>query len=166
MKTLLYIAGIPGSGKTALLSGALEGSPYTVDRDLFQKRIYAGGVMLGGDRLSQRLNQPNEALFSGTDALQRHVQPKAIQWFKDCPYSAVVGEGDRLANRSFFEGVLEQGWQVKIILLNCPVELAMQRQIQRGYRVNDMRFKIACTKVFNLSGLSQQHYHAYGQGVR
>jgi len=30
----------------------------------------------------------------------------------------------------------------------------MQRQIQRGYRVNDMRFKIACTKVFNLSGLS------------
>ncbi len=161
-KTLLYISGIPGAGKTALLNGALADTDYTVDRLLFQKRIYAGGVMLGGDRLSQRLNQPNEALFSGTDALQRHVQPKAIGWFKDCPYTAVVGEGDRLSNRSFFEGVMEQGWTVKIIILNCPLDLAMERQIKRGYRVTDQRFKIACTKVSNIMGLSlvSQFYDA------
>ena len=153
-KILLYLTGIPGSGKTALLSAALMGIAYTVERTLFQKRIYPGGVMLGGDRLSQRLNQPGEALFSGTDALQRHIQPTAINWFKDCPYDAVLGEGDRLSNRSFFEGVLEQGWQVQIIVLNCPIDLALQRQVQRGYRVSDMRFKVACTKVSNIMGLS------------
>jgi len=153
-KTLLYIAGLPGAGKTALLSAALKDAPYTVDRQFFQKRIYAGGVMLGGDRLSERLNLPGEALFSGTDALQRHVQPKAIQWFKDCPYTAVVGEGDRLCNRSFFEGVMQWGWDVHILLLNCPVALAIQRQIERGYRVSDQRFKIAHTKVMNIFGLS------------
>lgn len=151
---LLYIAGIPGSGKTALLNGALSGDTYTVDRVTFQKRIYAGGIMLGGDRLIERLGQPNEALFSGTDALQRHIQPTIIKWLANCPYEAIVGEGDRLSNRSFFEGALAQGWNVQIILLNCPIQLALQRQLQRGYRVSDKRFKIACTKVSNIMGLS------------
>ena len=151
---LLYIVGYAGSGKTSLLEGALQGAGYTIARDLFQRRIYAGGVMLGGDRLVHRLNIPGEALFSGTDALQRNAQPKVIKWLQQTDVEYVVGEGDRLGNRNFFEAAAMAGWEVDVRVLRVDLKTCYERMVARGYVLNGLRYKIAVSKVNNVMGLS------------
>lgn len=153
-KYLLYIVGYPGSGKTALLEGALHGSGYTIARDLFQRRIYAGGVMLGGDRLAERVNIPGEMLFSGTDALQRNAQPKVIKWLQETDVQYVVGEGDRLGHKNFFEAAHAAGWEVDVRIVHASLGICNERMIKRGYRITGVRWKIAVSKVNNVMGLS------------
>lgn len=151
MKRLLYLMGYPGAGKTTLMTLALADLPFTVRRDLFQRRYYPGGVMLGGDRLLERLGEASDKLFAGADALQRNAQPKVIQWLGQADTTCIVGEGERLTSRRFFEGALLAGWTVTVAYLDASQALCLLRQQQRGRLMHPQRWRYTVAKVQKLA---------------
>lgn len=72
------------------------------------------------------------AAFSGTDGLSMSVQPKVLQWMEAMEPELVLGEGDRLTNGSFFLGVLELGYELRLAHLRVPPEVASARRLARA----------------------------------
>jgi len=140
----LYLVGIPGSGKSTLLAAALKGLIAVPVAQPFAHTVYTGGrgIQLGARRFT----------FSGTDALSLSVQTKAVKWLTDpyFPYAAVVAEGDRLGNAKFFQALKDAGWELTVVLLSTPPELAAQRCAARGSNQNATWLAGRHTKIKNL----------------
>lgn len=131
-KACLYLIGIPGSGKTTLVRTALAGVPVQACKvGIMPYLRYPGGIELGAIRPP----------LGGTDALELRIQPHAIAWLKTvCPYTALLAEGDRLANGQFFHALCAMGWVLTVAYLRCPPEIAARRRANRplvGKRARD-----------------------------
>lgn len=107
MNHMLYLIGQPGSGKSTLAAALTDGLPAAAVRFPFAHTVWASTpiVVEFGARREK---------FSGTDALSMSVQPKVVEWLEEAPYSLVLAEGDRLANKKFFTSVLKSGWSLNI----------------------------------------------------
>lgn len=141
MRSLLYMIGVPGVGKTSTLRGALmDVEGHAVVQSIPQFIIYPGGAQLGIAREQ----------FGGTDAYDMAVQPKAIDWLRDAPFPAVVAEGDRLGNPSFFAAALRAGWDLSICWLDVPLDIAAARRHERGSKQNAGWIRGRITKIDNL----------------
>lgn len=142
VKRLLYLVGIPGSGKTTLMAAALAGVPSLGEASKpFAHVVYPRGCQLG--RLRSK--------FSGTDALSLSVQPRVLEWLAGpCPYINIVGEGDRLGNHSFFSGVQNLGWELTVVYLDTPESVALERCAARGSNQDKAWWRGRVTKVHNL----------------
>ena len=140
---MLYVIGIPGSGKTSTLYGALGQSEYKEEHFPFAHEEHSGGIALG-----RRREQ-----FGGTDALSLAVQPKVLKFLAEQRPPVVVGEGDRLATDSFFEGVQGLGYQLNLVLMDTPVEVAAARVAGRVWNPDGKWLKGRLTKVARLTML-------------
>lgn len=120
---LLYVIGVPGSGKTTLVRQLVLGRRRRVLSKPFAHTLYEDGlVQLGRDRLGH----------GGTDALSMNVQPSAVAALQTRAWQRVLAEGDRLANTAFFEAARDAGYGVDVVHLKVPPELAAQRRTERG----------------------------------
>lgn len=131
----LYVIGGPGSGKSTLMAGLLDGweaeHPFIrlVPKELFGHRlehpVLGSGIYLGKIRPE----------FPGTDALARSVSPHATQWATEVlpteRLSWVFGEGVRLSHLKFFED-LHQHTRLTVIYLALDESVSQQRRIDRG----------------------------------
>lgn len=139
---LLYIIGLPGSGKTTLTRALVIGRRRRVQTSPFAFTTYEDGlVQLGRDRLGH----------GGTDALSMSVQPKIVAALQSGVWHRVLGEGDRLANPSFFEAARAAGYIVDVALLAVPVEVAAERRRERGTDQSETWLRGRQTKLENLA---------------
>lgn len=125
MSELLYLTGRPASGKSTVAAALTEGLRSFVDYKPFAHTIYhqARVVALGVDRGGG---------FPGTDTLSMSVSSKVVGWLARPGAPALVfGEGDRLANTSFFTAVAGLGFTVVHAHLDCDDELAAARLATR-----------------------------------
>lgn len=121
---LVYVIGVPGAGKTTALRAALSDFTATPRQRPFAHVEYE----LGEIRMLGRWRDG----ASGTDALSMNVQPAVLEWLERVGPGIVVGEGDRLGNRSFLEAARELGVETTIVQVDCPLELAATRRRARG----------------------------------
>lgn len=148
---LLYIIGVPGSGKSTVCRGLTEGlqgapMPKPFAHIYWPVRTGEGFVVELGARREQ---------FSGTDALAMSVQPKVLQWMEHNPERLILGEGDRLANGKFFAAARELGYNVVIAHLD-PKEgwvdrWRAARNEEVGKAQDETWLKGRITKVQNLA---------------
>lgn len=132
MKTMAYIFGQPGSGKTTLVSEILRemGAKKLYDaKSPIQHRGFSctGGVfaVLGSDAYP----------FGGTDTLSYTSVSTCHKWLKELSLCSsggmVLAEGDRLANRTFFSEA-RKIYDLHLFYLKCPDEIAKQRRQERA----------------------------------
>jgi hypothetical protein len=143
---LFYVIGVPGAGKTTVVTEALSVWRHpVVHQKPFLHVEYIPQVLA-------QLGGPRPGGFGGTDALSMSVQPKVLQWLQDQPYRVVIGEGDRLANASFFKSVMTMGVQLIVVYLHTDLT---RKQMQARYEArnshqNETWIRSRYTKVKNL----------------
>jgi hypothetical protein len=142
---LVYVIGVPGSGKTTAMRAALSGYLASPRQRPFAHVDYE----LGEIRMLGRWRDGS----SGTDALGLNVQPTVVEWLERLGSGVVVGEGDRLGNRSFLEAVRRLGIETTVVMIDVPLELAESRRVQRGSRQDGAWVRGRITKVYGLSDL-------------
>ena len=145
MTRVIYVIGIPGSGKTTMVERALDRIPLTghTEFDPFGYTDYGWLIHLGR----------RGTVFGGTDGLSMSVQPRAIEWIKTVTCDVVIGEGDRLANAGFLDACPN----LTLVYLDTPLTLARERSDQRAARTgrdtqSSKWWRGRVTKVDNLIG--------------
>jgi energy-coupling factor transporter ATP-binding protein EcfA2 len=150
---LLYITGIPGSGKTtlmqALTADAAKHVQYMKPFGLINHEWPNGTVIweIGATRAGG---------FGGTDALGMSVQPKVVDWLGWQRPERVIAEGDRLGNTKFFNAVVGLGYYLRIVVLEIPEDVALRRRTARAAALgtkpqNEVWVKGRTTKVQNIA---------------
>jgi thymidylate kinase len=132
MKTLAYIFGQPGSGKTTLMRALCEaGKPlYEADAPVKHRALmspHGTFAVLGADA----------APFGGTDTLSYTAVGDSPRWLKGlsgCSAGSLVfAEGDRLANLRFFEEAARH-YRLLAFYLACDDRAAQSRREDRAQR--------------------------------
>lgn len=154
---LLYLIGVPGSGKTTAMRGALallglhrhpaSSVPFAAELLLRTRTV---GPSARVDHFGYHLGRERHP-FGGTDTLPMNVQPKVLAWMADLALpSVVVGEGDRLGNGAFLDAARALGWQVQLVHLDVPSTVAEARRGARGTTQNATWLRGRHTKVARL----------------
>jgi|694.fasta_scaffold00746_17 hypothetical protein len=130
MKTLAYLFGQPGSGKTTLMRAISgRGKPlYEADTPVKHRAFtspHGTFSVLGGDA----------APFGGTDTLSYTAVGNSPRWLSAlslCNAGGLVfAEGDRLANLRFFAAAAER-YALFAFYLDCDNKVAASRRNQRA----------------------------------
>ena len=143
MRQLLYVIGIPGSGKSSLVAELVRGRRRRVHPKPFAHTIYEDGLV--------QLNRERKS-HSGTDALSMSVMPYVLAALDTGVWPRVLAEGDRLANQGFFQGVRSAGYLLTVVLLDTPPEVAAERRAARGTTQNEAWVRGRVTKIDRLAG--------------
>lgn len=149
-RSLAYLIGVPGSGKTTLVRRLTRGlKPEVRTVPYVSWTHYSDDVCeIGHDRET----------FGGTDALGMAAQKHVLSWLiqgEGHRYRYVLAEGDRLANEKFFEAVRKAGIDLNVYALLPPRKVIERRRAKRneaiGKEQNERWLKTRETKVANLT---------------
>jgi len=135
-RSLLYLIGVPGAGKSTLAQALFAGLPAVQRPGEVSFVEYPGGVQLGALKAGKR----------GTDSLHLCAQPAVLAWMEACPYPYVFAEGDRLAYGGFFQRCVQAGYDVTVSALVCPGDVADARRNERGHNQTPVWVKGRTTK--------------------
>jgi len=158
---LVYIIGIPGTGKSTLMKALMKriGKNWSQERvtDLLDTHVHCkyedeedgDAAIVHHIRGTYRVLGKYEEgeTFSGTDRLSMAVAPKAIEWVKTKPNEVIFGEGDRLNSKTFFEAV---GEDLTIIHLKVSDSTREKRYEERGSNQSDKFIQTTKTKCQNV----------------
>lgn len=143
---LLYIVGIPGSGKSSvvrLLTKNLRQRVVEVpiqlkgvNRDKTLRVVYTKynrhSIQLGYDRGD----------WSGTDALDKAIFPYMQHWLNyQKKIRFILGEGDRFTSAKFFDWCQEVGIELTVAALVVDEEIAAERRAKRDRKVESVGMK-------------------------
>lgn len=143
MTKLIYLIGLPGTGKSTIMKQFMENRDWKQERviDLLDTHISGRVRVLG--------KYEEGETFSGTDRLSMAVAPKAVEWMNTAPNEVIVGEGDRLNNKAFFEAAKSVG-DLTIIHLTVSDDERQRRYDERGSDQSDKFISTVRTKVKNI----------------
>ena len=138
---VIYIIGLPGTGKTTLMKRFMEQYDWTPHRpiDLLDSHISGNIRVLG--------KYEEGETFSGTDRLSMAVSPRAVEFIQSKPDEVIIGEGDRLNNKTFLSAC---GEDLTIIHLEVDDETRERRYKERGSNQSEKFIQTVRTKVSNV----------------
>ena len=138
---LVYLIGLPGCGKSTVMKEFMsryDGWAQERPIELLDSHVSGNIRVLG--------KYEEGETFSGTDRLSMAVSPKAVEWASTNPDEFVVGEGDRLNNKGFFESVED----LTIIHLTVSDEERQRRYDERGSDQSSKFIQTVRTKCNNI----------------
>ncbi len=151
-KTLVYVSGAPGSGKSTLMAHLTRACPRDTRLTPFAHDVLH--LPAGDGSTAVELGRRRET-FSGTDALSMSVQPRAVAFLTEWPGTLLLGEGDRLANMNFLGAAWRAGYTVHLIHLHTPQELLDERCAERGSEQNPQWRAGRVTKAIRLAATAE-----------
>lgn len=136
-KTLVYIVGEPGIGKSTTVAKVVANYNKVENYSApIPHLVYADqdGIFTLAQLGKNRDN------FSGTDALPMNIIESAAEFFKQYPYPKILAEGARLANKRFLQIALDAGYKVVLVALEGETE-ALERRLARGSKQSESWIK-------------------------
>lgn len=150
MKTFKYIIGEPGVGKSSVMK-ALMNNFFSPVRLILTEPVKhtAFSFFLDSSAIEIVLGSYDRE-FGGTDTLSYTCvdQVKQLLMFTNC--QNIYGEGDRIANRPFFDWC-KANLDFKLIVIQGSAELVKARRLQRGSQQNETWLRGRKSKVENLA---------------
>jgi len=134
VSNLLYIFGPPGSGKTTLVDALVRGQ----DRWPLRVGTVRAVNYQPADVTELGVRDPSRGQFGGTDGLAMSVMPQACDVLEDYARQGddLMAEGDRLASPIFFNAAKSAGYDLELVFMDCPVDVADSRRRARGTSQN------------------------------
>lgn len=138
---VIYLIGLPGSGKSTVMKKFMEKYEWKVERpiDLLDSHV--------SDKLRVLGKYEEGETFSGTDRLSMAVSPKAVEYVESKPDEIIIGEGDRLNNKGFFSAC---GDDLTILHLVVSDEERQRRYEERGSDQSQKFIQTVRTKIENI----------------
>lgn len=146
---VIYLIGLPGCGKSTVMKEYMSRfDNWVADRpvDLLDSHVSSLSYLAPVNVRVLGKYEEGET-FSGTDRLSMAVSPKAIEFLNTKPEELIVGEGDRLNNKGFFNAC---GDDLTIIHLTVSDEERERRYKERGSDQSDKFIQTVRTKVTNI----------------
>lgn len=123
---IIYLIGAPGSGKTTLTEAFTRD---WIELGKFEKPIkYRTHATPYGDSISLGWLRPT---FGGTDTLGNTAILEIEKWLPGVQERVIYGEGDRLANKRFFDLARSIG-KLHLFYLDTDPVVAEERRHQRS----------------------------------
>jgi GTPase SAR1 family protein len=139
---VVYLIGLPGCGKSTVMKEFMSNfSDWKQERvgDLTDSHVSGKVRVLG--------KYEEGETFSGTDRLSMAVSPDAIKFIESKPDEFILGEGDRLNNKGFFNAC---GDDLTIIHLTVSDSERNRRYEERGSNQPEKFIQTVRTKVNNI----------------
>lgn len=154
MKTLIYLIGEPGAGKSTAMRKATEHLGRHPQQAPFAHDLLVSDASIVAVELGKR-----RPTFSGTDALPMNVITKAERFLHETLAPVVLAEGARLACKRFLEASVAAGYRTHLVYLTTP-HAAAQRAARPGEQ-KDSWVKGAATRAENLANtiIDNVEYH-------
>lgn len=139
---VVYLIGLPGCGKSTVMKGFMEQYDWSTERpvDLLDSHVSGNIRVLG--------KYEEGETFSGTDRLSMAVSPNAVKFVESKPNEFILGEGDRLNNKGFFNAC---GDDLTIIHLTVSDDERERRYKERGSDQSEKFIQTVRTKVKNIT---------------
>lgn len=131
MRTL-YLAGVPGSGKSTIAKELLTGWEVGEEVRLTSRELFGHHLRRDPHR-GVYLGVLRDGPFPGTDALSMSVAPQLEAWLEETDpdeVDFVLAEGDRLFNRRCI-AALDKHTDLTIVCLTVDPEVAEARWVER-----------------------------------
>ena len=145
MRTLFYLIGAPGTGKTTLMAA------LTDECIAFPLGVPFGSLLVSASGRELAELGVRRARFGGTDGLSMNIQPTVLRWLVNPGYELVIGEGDRLGGVTFLDGALGLGWRIRLAVLTAARDVLAARYALRGSNQSAGWVEGRFTKVQNVS---------------
>jgi deoxyadenosine/deoxycytidine kinase len=141
---IFYIIGMPGTGKSTIMKELMSRF-----NDWKQERVVEllDTHVAGNLRVLGKYEDDNEGTFDGTDRLSMAVPPRAVDWISTRPDEFIVGEGDRLNNKTFFHCCEPH---LTIVHITSSKEERERRYEKRGSNQSEKFIKTTQTKCQNI----------------
>jgi len=143
--------GVPGTGKTTLVRGILEGF-----RKVEEDEMVADGMVKYHKFAKQKtlvLGIYDDSTFAGTDRLSKGCGPKFREWLvSNCEkYEgwSLILEGERFMNHKTMPSLFEQE-SMKLVCLKVSEEELVRRREARNNTQNEKWLKGMTTRVANI----------------
>lgn len=153
MNNFVAVVGMPGTGKTHLLSTFMNGFLEWKE----ERPIELLDSHFNETHSIRVLGRYDDSVFSGTDRLSMAVQPKVIEYITSKPREHIVFEGDRLTSVNFFNEV-KKYFNLHILVLEVDDETRELRYKERGSDQNRKFIEGRKTKIENIK-------NAFGEKV-
>lgn len=137
---VIYLAGVPASGKTTIFKRIRE-RLFTTCTDF--KSGLCRGIENGQFKM---LGMFDGSTFEGTDRLSMAVIDDAIDYIKQLDNSVVFVEGDRLFNYRFLQAV-----KASVIIIDAHPDVLHIRHAQRGDEQSETFLKGRRSKIENFA---------------
>lgn len=151
MKAIL-LAGIPGTGKTTIAKKFIEmtggfAAYESIEPVQLVNCIYNRDLDL---TIVGKYDNSDE-VFQGTDRLSMAVSPNFQQWVSEKKPQKMFIEGDRLVGNKTIDFLMEQGYQIEVLIIEASETIRKERYAQRGSDQSEQFIKSKATKVNNIS---------------
>lgn len=151
MKAVL-LAGIPGTGKTTIAKKFIE---MTGGFDSYEsiEPIQLVNCIYNAEKDITVVGKydNSDEVFQGTDRLSMAVSPNFQKWVSEKKPQNLFIEGDRLVGNKTIDFLLEQGYQLEVLIIEASESIRKERYAQRGSDQSEQFIKSKATKVSNIS---------------
>lgn len=148
MRTVIAIAGRPGTGKSTLMRKFI--SEYASDwKKVSPAKLVEALYSESTDTYIVGKYEDGET-FPGTDKLSMGCPPEVTKWLQSTSAN-VIFEGDRLTGGKFYDALTElKNTKLHIIVISVKEETLTERYKERGSDQNEVFLRGRATKISNV----------------